>query len=119
MKKCQFEDPSGYSKGKAAIKTIIFALPNVIHDHQMKDIEIERYSNAFTLKFDQSARAFGINLSSLETIVYVELNNDNTSVTKIYDYWLGRPVFNGLGTGRLVRIINGKLFHDWYLRMNL
>eukprot|EP00486_Rosalina_sp_Unknown_P016494 CAMPEP_0201593380 /NCGR_PEP_ID=MMETSP0190_2-20130828/190999_1 /ASSEMBLY_ACC=CAM_ASM_000263 /TAXON_ID=37353 /ORGANISM="Rosalina sp." /LENGTH=169 /DNA_ID=CAMNT_0048052539 /DNA_START=472 /DNA_END=978 /DNA_ORIENTATION=+ len=84
---CLFADPSGSRKGKSAIGTIIFALPNIIHDHKMKDIEIERYSNAFTLKFDQSARAFGITLNSLETIVYVELNEDNTRVTKIYDYW--------------------------------
>lgn len=116
---CLFEDPSGSRKGKTAIGTIIFALPNIINDHKMKDIEIERYSNAFTLKFDQSARAFGITLNSLETIVYVEMNEDNTKVTKIYDYWLGRPFFNGFGTGKIVRIINGKFFHDWYCRMNL
>lgn len=116
---CQFEDPSGYRKGKKAIGTIIFALPNIIYDHKMKDIQIERYSNSFTLKFDQSAKVFGIKLSSLETIVYVEMNAENKKVTKIYDYWLGRPFFNGFGTGRLVRIINGKIFHDWYLRMNL
>ena len=116
--KCKFEDPYGARNGKSAIKTIMFGLPPLITNHKMKDVEIERYSNSFTLKYDQSLTMFGINLSSLPTIIYVEMNDDNTKVTKISDHWFGRPFFKGFGTGYLIRKINGKIGYDWYIRNN-
>ena len=104
-----FEDPVGGPAGKEA-------MGKLISNHQMKDFQISRYSNSFTLTYDQSLIIFGLSIKSLPTTVYCELDEENKRVTKCYDLWYGRPFFHGFGVGTLIRQINGKFIYDLYLR---
>ena len=111
-----FMDPLGSTIGKKPLVRIIYALPKIIHDHKIKDIKFTHYKNAFLFEFDQSCKSMGVTYKSLPARVYVELNDDNTKFTRVEDHWFGRPYFNGLGTGWLIRKINGKLIYGAVLR---
>lgn len=107
-----FEDPMGSHSGKDAVDLILLGGGSLITELKMKDLKVERYSNAFTLTYDQSAIIFGLEIKSLPTKVYCEMNEDNTKITKIYDLWFGRPFFDGFGSGKFIRTVNGKIFYD-------
>ena len=118
---CTFVDPVGKVKGKKAVDIVIFGLPHSIlcknHEMQMDTIKMKQFSNSFTLQFETKTKMIGLPVEqTIPTLVYVELNNDNTKITKIEDYWHGRPFWNGLGLGPLIRTINGKLIFGWYLK---
>ena len=112
----EFEDPVGSRVGKEGMGIVLLNGGKLISDHEMKDLEITRYSNSFTLTYDQSLIIFGLSIKSLPTTVYCELDEENKKVTKCYDLWYGRPFFHGFGVGTLIRQINGKLIYDLYLR---
>lgn len=111
-----FEDPVGARKGKEGMGIVLLNGGKLISNHKMKDLKVDRYSNAFTLTYDQSLIIFGISIKSLPTVIYCEMNEDNSKITKCYDLWFGRAFFGGFGTGKLVRTINGKFIYDFYLR---
>ena len=110
-----FEDPMGSHSGKDSVNLILLGGGSLITELKMKDLKVERYSNAFTLTYDQSAIIFGLEIKSLPTKVYCEMNEDNTKITKIYDLWFGRPFFDGFGSGKFIRTVNGKIFYDFLL----
>ena len=112
----EFEDPMGFRIGRDAMKTVLLDGGTLISDHKMKDLVIERYSNAFALRFDQSLTICGLSIYSLPTIIYCELNEDNSKVIKCNDLWNGRPFLRAFGTGRFIRKVNGKLVYDWLIR---
>mmetsp|Transcript_70299 Transcript_70299/g.111783 ORF Transcript_70299/g.111783 Transcript_70299/m.111783 type:complete len:209 (-) Transcript_70299:207-833(-) len=115
--KCEFEDPVASTAGREALETIVFGFQRITKEHTMDNIEIERYANAFTFKFDQTLRMFFLPAIAVPTVVYCEMNEDNTKVTKCFDHWYGKSFFGGLGLGPVMRAINGKLVYGWYLRM--
>lgn len=117
---CTFVDPLGNVKGINAVETVVFGLPHSVlcknHEMQMDTIKIDRYSNLFTLSFETKTKMVGLPVEQIiPALVYVELNDQNTKITKIEDYWYGRPFWNGLGLGRLIRAVNGKIVFGWYL----
>lgn len=113
---CEFEDGFGRCCGKKTVRSVFYVMPVLMKNHVTRDVQIlQRYSNAFTFSFDQSFAMFGIEIKSLPTLVYVEMNDDNSKITKMEDHWFGRPFFWGFGTGNMIRKFNGKVIYQGYL----
>ena len=113
------EDCVGIIRGPKNLRTFAYAFAAILKNHEMRDPKIERYSNSFVLTFDQSFKLYGIPFSTLPTIIYCEMNDDNTKLTKCEDHWFGRPFFGGLGTGNMIRQFNGKVIYQWFLSTQL